>query len=77
VWLDLVSEDCKFCNSLGREAHEMRLGGFLAPSARNPGGTNVPAFLRNTLSDPKITGTVRLSYDTGETVVEYKDLPWR
>ena len=75
VWPDLVSDDHKFCNGIGKEAHEIALGGFLAPSARNPGGTNIPAFVRSTLSTPEIEATARLSYDTGNSVVEYKDLP--
>jgi hypothetical protein len=75
TWPDLVSEDYTFCNQLGKEAYEGGLGGFLAPSARHPGGTNVPAFRRNTLSEPEIAGTARLSYEADETVVEYKDVP--
>lgn len=74
-WPELVSENLKFCNDLGKEAHDTGLGGFLAPSARHSGGIAVPAFLRSTLSNPKIEATARLSYDTGATVVEYKDVP--
>ena len=75
AWPDLTSGDYTFCNGLGKEAHDMGLGGFLAPSARNAGGTNVSAFIRRTLSSPEIEATARLSYDTGSTVVEYKVLP--
>lgn len=75
VWPALVSEDYKFCNGLGKEAQDMRLGGFVAPSARNPGGTTLPAFLRSTLSSPEIDATARLTFDTGKIVVEYEDLP--
>ena len=53
----------------------MGLGGFLAPSARNPGGTTVPAFLRVALTSLEVEATARLTYDTGKTVVEFKDLP--
>ena len=74
-WPDLVSDDYRFCTGLGKEAHDMGLGGFLAPSARHPGGTTVPAFLASTLSNPIIISTVRLTYNTGSTIVEFKDLP--
>lgn len=74
-WADLVSDGYTFCNGLGKEAHDMSLGGFLGPSARNPGGTTVPAFLPGTLSNPVVEATARLSYDAGTTVVEFKDLP--
>lgn len=33
-----------FCQTLGREAIETEIDGFLAPSARNPDGTTVPVF---------------------------------
>lgn len=74
-WPDLVSDDYKFCNELGRAASAMSLGGFLGPSARNPGGTTVPVFLAGTLSKPVIEATARLSYGTGTTAVEFKTLP--
>jgi len=60
AWRALTSDDYKFCNGLGKEAHEMGLGGFLAPSARNAGGTTVPAFVRSTLLSPVIEATARL-----------------
>jgi hypothetical protein len=75
TWPELRADDYAFCNELGKEAFETALGGFIAPSARNKGGMTVPALLRSTLSGPEIIATVRLSYDTGNTVVEYKDLP--
>jgi hypothetical protein len=75
AWPALTSDDYTFCNALGKEAHELGLGGFLSPSARNAGGTNLPAFMRNTLSGPVIEATARLSFDAGQTIVEYKDLP--
>jgi hypothetical protein len=74
-WPELVSDDYAFCNGLGKEAHEMTLGAFLAPSARNPGGTTVPSFSTITLSNPVIEATVRLTYDTAGTVVEFRELP--
>jgi RES domain-containing protein len=74
-WPELVSDDYTFCNGLGREAHKITLGAFLAPSARNPGGTTVPSFSATALSNPEIEATVRLTYDTERTVVEFKELP--
>jgi len=75
IWPELVSDNYMFCNGIGREAHDMGLGGFLAPSARNPGGTTVPAFLRIALTSLEVEATARLTYDAGKTVVEFKDLP--
>ena len=42
-----------FCQDLARRAVERGIVGFLAPSARNPGGTCVPVFRRTALSDPR------------------------
>lgn len=74
AWRDLTSDDYKFCNRLGKEAHDIGIGEFLAPSARKSDGTTVPAFLRRTLSSPVIDATARLSYETGGTVIEYREL---
>jgi hypothetical protein len=75
-WPELISDHYAFCNGLGKEAHEMSLAGFLAPSAQNRGGTTVPAFLASTLSNPVIEATARLTYDTEMTavMVEFKEL---
>jgi hypothetical protein len=75
-WPELVSNQYAFCNRLGKEAHETSLGGFLAPSARNPGGTTVPAFFASTLSNPVIEAAARLTYDTETTAVavDFKEI---
>lgn len=62
-WPDLISNDYGFCQELGREANAMPLASFLAPSARETGGTTSPIFSPDGLSDPEITGTVRFSVD--------------
>jgi hypothetical protein len=75
-WPDLIADDYSFCNGLGNEARARRLGGFLAPSARNrPEGTTLPAFIAAALSGPVIEATAKLTFDAGETAVEVKELP--
>jgi hypothetical protein len=73
-WPRLISDDYTFCNGLGKEAHDEPVDGFLAPSARNAGGTTVPAFMEGTLSDPLIEAAAKLRFDEGDTVVEVKEL---
>ncbi len=72
-WPDLVSDDYTFCNGLGKEAHDRGLGGFLSSSARNSGGTTVPAFLAGTISDPQIEATARLAFDGANVIVEIEE----
>lgn len=72
-WPDLISDDYTFCNGLGKEAHESTLAGFLSPSARNVGGTTVPAFVRGAVSEPVIEATARLTFDDGAVRVEIKE----
>lgn len=69
-WPDLVSDDYSFCNSLGLEAHQTELGGFLAPSARHVGGTTVPAFVAETLSGPQVGEVVQFASDPSGPVAE-------
>jgi hypothetical protein len=75
-WPELISDHYAFCTGLGKEAHDMSLAGFLAPSARNPGGTTVPAFFASALSNPVIEATACLTYDmeTTAVAVEFKEL---
>jgi hypothetical protein len=75
-WPELISDDdYTFCNGLGKEANDGGLGGFLSPSARNFGGTTVPAFLPWTISHPQIEATARLAFDGADVIVEVKELP--
>jgi hypothetical protein len=74
-WPDLIDDDYTFCNGLGKEAHDVGVGGFFAPSARHPGGTTVPAFIQGTIFDPVIEATAKLIFDGGKAVVEIKQLP--
>lgn len=54
VWPDLThGSDYTFCNALGTEAVSADLDGLLAPSVRKSGGTNVPVFARQALSNPR------------------------
>ena len=73
-WPNLVSDDYIFCNGLGEEAHNGGLGGFFSPSARHAGGVTVPVFIATTLSDPVIEATASLTFDAGNTVVEFEEL---
>jgi hypothetical protein len=73
-WAELTGEDYKFCNGLGKEAHDAGLGAFLAPSARHEGGTTVPAFVQKTVSSPVIEATARLTYNGG-TLTQIMELP--
>ncbi len=63
-WPGLTSEELDFCVALGREAHLMGLGAFLAPSARHPEGTTVPAFSADNLTEPVAVNAVRFAFDT-------------
>ena len=72
-WPDLISDCYTFCIGLGKEAQDAGVGGFLAPSARNDGGTTVPAFIAGTLSGPVIEAGVRLTFNAGNIVVEVKE----
>jgi hypothetical protein len=74
VWPDLIDDDYTFCNGLGKEARDGGLGGFLAPSARNLGGTTVPAFMARTLLDPTIEAAVKLTFDDGDIALEVKEM---
>lgn len=61
---DLISDDYGFCQQLGQEARERKLGAFWTPSARDrPDGSNIPTFREGTISDVVVTGTARFSYD--------------
>jgi len=67
--------DYRFCNELGVEAVAANLNGLLAPSVRNPGGTNLPAFTRQAVSNLREGGLVSITYDpqTGETFLHEDD----
>ena len=75
-WPDLTHDnDYQFCNRLGAEAVAASLDGLLAPSARNPDGTNLPAFTRRAVSNCRRGGLVSITYDpqTGETFLNEDD----
>ena len=74
-WPNLVSDDYRFCHGLGEEASKTMLDAFLGPSARNEGGTTVPVFRSDGLSDHQIRNTKRFRFDvsTMNAVVETID----
>lgn len=55
--------DYDFCNDLGSEAVRSNIDGFLTPSVRKEGGTNVPVFARRALSGARHVKTVYLTFD--------------
>jgi RES domain len=65
-WPLLISRDCEsaypFCNRIGAAAISEGLHALYVPSARMPGGTCVPVFRRESLSDARQEGLVALSY---------------
>ena len=63
--------DYGFCNELGVEAADAGLDGLLVPSARNEGGTNLPAFARQAVSNFSEGEFVAITYDpqTRETAL--------
>ena len=70
-WPDLVHDtDYTFCNQLGAEARDLRIGGLATCSARHE-GTNVPIFDRLAIGDPNLEGVIAVTYypDRGEVVV--------
>lgn len=72
-WLvDPITKNAR-CQELGREAHEKDIDGFLAPTARRSGGTNVPVFAREMLSQVMIDTNASFSPDptTGKVQVRY------
>lgn len=52
-----------FCNELGAEAVAAKLDGLLTPSARHEGGTNLPAFTRQAVSNFSAGEAVAVTYD--------------
>ena len=63
-WPELThSTDYTFCNRLGLAAGQSGLDALMVPSARRPGGTNVPVFARRALSNARQLETVSLSLD--------------
>jgi len=70
-WPELVVDDYRFCNVLGGEAHRDGLDGFLSPSARDPGGTNIPAFKAEAVRGPVIEATATLTFNAGGAEVQY------
>ena len=73
-WPDLVSDDYMFCIALGKEGNDLNVGGFFNPSARDKGGTTVPAFKRETLKGPIIEATAKLTFSEDTTVVEIAEM---
>lgn len=62
-WPNLVHDsDYGFCNQLGAETIRLGIDGLVTPSARHSGGTNLPVFKRQAISDPKLEAAVALTY---------------
>lgn len=71
-WPGLTDDkDYGFCNRLGTEAVSAGPDGLLTPSARNEGGTNLPAFSRQAVNGFGEGKLVAVTYEpqTGEVSV--------
>ena len=61
---DLVSQTdagYPFCQRLGKKATQKNIDAFYTASARNEGGACVPVFTETALSNPSITGRVKVT----------------
>ncbi len=61
---DLVSQTeagYPFCQRLGKKATQKNIDAFYTASARDEGGTCVPVFTETVLSNPSITGRVKVT----------------
>lgn len=74
TWPNLThSHDYTFCNRLGAEAVAAHLEGFVAPSARHPGGSCLPVFARRAVSSPRRIAYAAFSLNpaSGEVAVSF------
>jgi RES domain len=77
AWPELIEPDEKrgypFCQTLGREARDRKLGGFLTRSARRRRGTNVPVFSRVALTVPQSRAVAAFvaDYSSGDIRVKW------
>ena len=63
------------CLKVGKEAHEaVDIDALLAPSARHEGGTTVPTFNQEALSDPAIDGTTVFAFDEATGTISVRRL---
>ena len=63
-WPKLLHDsDYRFCNRLGAEAVRLGLDGVLTPSARRKSGTNLPVFTRKSISNPRESALLAITYD--------------
>ena len=71
AWPDLThTSNYTFCNGLGAEAVAEGLEGPVAPSARKPGGTNVPVFAKRALSNPRKHSFVELKCSASNATIK-------
>lgn len=68
---ELTSDDYAYCNKIGALAVHLGLSGLLVPSARRRGGTNLPIFELQAISDHRESDLLAVTYhpDTGEVVL--------
>ena len=63
-WPKLLHDsDYGFCNRLGFEAKKLDLDGVLTPSVRRLAGTNLPVFTRKSISNPRDSVDLAVTYD--------------
>lgn len=68
---ELTSDDYTYCNKIGALAVHLGLRGLLVPSARRRGGTNLPIFEEQAISNHRENELLAVTYhpDTDEVVL--------
>lgn len=69
---DLVSNDYRFCQEVGKRIHREGLPGLLAPSARRPGGTNADIFRVESVQGFALRGRCRYEMVGGRLSVAFE-----
>jgi len=72
---DLISNDYGFCQSVGQRVHAEGHPGILSPSARHGSGTNLVAFRKSILQDPKLSFYLSYLINTQERVITVERVP--
>lgn len=80
---DLVSEDYRTTQRIGKQLSEQGYPGLLSPSARHHRGINVNIFKQNILSEPRVHSKLQYRLDPNERIVKvfknnkiWIEIPW-
>lgn len=71
AWSGLTAEEYSICRTIAAEAKSAGVEAFLAPSARVVGGTTVPVFERESLSNPELVKLSAFTVDDQGEVEEH------